>query len=159
LIDTDANELADWAQRLLARLQMLPELQDVASDQQNEGFRTFIRVDRDAATRLGVTMQAVQDVLYDAFGQRQISTIFSQSNQYRVVLESEPEWQADPNPLLQLRVPGSNGGTAASAGPTAPGGNTASSNNTTSTGASASGPAAASIAQVPLTAIASIERT
>ena len=56
--------------------------------------------------RLGVSMQAVQDVLYDAFGQRQISTIFGQANQYRVVLEADPAWQADPNSLLQLRVPG-----------------------------------------------------
>ena len=94
LVDTDAAELADWAPRLLAKLQTLPELRDVASDQQDDGFRTFVTVDRDAAMRLGVTMQAVQDVLYDAFGQRQISTIFSQANQYRVVLEAEPAWQA-----------------------------------------------------------------
>jgi multidrug efflux pump len=109
LIDTDTQELAQWAPRLLARLQASPALREVATDQQNDGFRTFIRVDRDAAMRLGVTMQAVQDVLYDSFGQRQISTIFSESNQYRVVLESNPAWQADPNSLLQLRIPGAGG--------------------------------------------------
>jgi multidrug efflux pump len=123
LIDTDAAELSDWAPRLLARLQILPELRDVASDAQNEGFRTFVRVDRQAAMRLGVSMQNVQDVLNDAFGQRQISTIFAQANQYRVVLEADPSWLADPQSLLQLRVPGTGG------------------------------------AQVPLAAIAKIERT
>ena len=123
LIDTDANELAEWAPRLLGKLQQSPALAEVTSDDANNGFRTFIHVDRDAAMRLGVTMQAVQDVLYDAFGQRQISTIFSQSNQYRVVLEANPAWQANPDSLLLLRVPGANG------------------------------------AQVPLTAIASIDRT
>jgi len=123
LIDTETAELDTWAPRLLARLQTSAPLRDVASDQQNEGFRTFVRVDRDAAMRLGVTMQAVQDVLYDAFGQRQVSTIFGQANQYRVVLEADPAWLRDPGTLSQLRVPGSNG------------------------------------AQVPLAAIATIERT
>ena len=123
LIDTDPAELALWAPRLVARLQALPDLRDVASDQQNDGFRLMVRVDRDAAMRHGVSMQMVQDVLYDSFGQRQISTIFAQANQYRVVLEASPEWQADPASLLLLRVPGTGG------------------------------------AQVPLNAIASIERT
>jgi len=106
LLDTDAQELATWAPRLLGRLRTMPDLQDVASDQQTEGFSTRIQVDRDAAMRLGVSMQAVQDTLYDAFGQRQISTIFSQANQYRVVLEADPDWQADPHSLDRLRVPG-----------------------------------------------------
>jgi len=109
LLDTDADQLAIWAPRLLGRLRAMPNLQDVASDQQTEGFATRIQVDRDAAMRLGVTMQEVQDTLYDAFGQRQISTIFSQANQYRVVLEADPDWQADPHSLDRLRVPGLNG--------------------------------------------------
>ncbi len=109
LVDTDVKELAAWAPKLIARLQALPELRDVTSDAQNDGFRTFIRVDRDAAMRLGVSMQNVQDILNDSFGQRQISTIFAQSNQYRVVLEAEPSWQADPASLANLRVPGSGG--------------------------------------------------
>ncbi|MGE0222601.1 MAG: multidrug efflux RND transporter permease subunit [Acetobacteraceae bacterium] len=109
LMDTDPRELATWAPRLLAKLRSLPDLRNVASDQQNEGFRTFITVDRDAALRLGVSMQAIQDTLYDAFGQRQISTIFGQANQYRVVLEADPAWQQDPNVLRLLRVPGANG--------------------------------------------------
>ena len=109
LMDTDPNTLAIWAPRLLDRLRSLRELEQVASDQQNGGARSYIRVDRDSAMRMGVSMQAVQDTLYDAFGQRQISTIFSQANQYRVVLEADPEWQADPESLNRLRVPGANG--------------------------------------------------
>ena len=109
LIDTDAAELASWSARLLDKLKTLPDLRDVASDQQNEGFRLTVRVDRDAAMRLGVSMQTVQDVLYDSFGQRQISTIFAQANQYRVVLEANPTWQADPTALLLLRVPSASG--------------------------------------------------
>ena len=109
LIDTDAGELGLWAPKLLDALRTIPGVQDLATDQQDLGFRTFVRVNRDIAQRLGVSMQAVQDVLYDSFGQRQISTIFSQSNQYRVVLEADPAWQADPNSLLRLRLPGTGG--------------------------------------------------
>jgi hydrophobe/amphiphile efflux-1 (HAE1) family protein len=108
LVDTDPAELALWAPKLLRRLATDPVLSNVASDQQNDGFRTLITVDRDQAMRLGVSMQAVEDTLYDSFGQRQISTIFGQSNQYRVILEADPSWQADPNSLRLLRVPGTN---------------------------------------------------
>ena len=109
LVDTDEAELARWAPTLLARLRDLPALRDVTSDQQASGFRSFVNVDRADAMRLGVTMQSVQDVLYDSFGQRQISTIFSQANQYRVVLEADPDWLADPGVLDKLRVPGAAG--------------------------------------------------
>jgi multidrug efflux pump len=108
LMDTDAAELGRWGPRLRSALARSPALADVASDQANEGFSTFITLDRDAAMRLGVSMQAVEDTLYDAFGQRQISTIFGQANQYRVVLEADPSWQADPYTLRLLRVPGTN---------------------------------------------------
>ena len=81
-------------------------MRNVATDQQDEGLVTRVAVNREAAQRLGVSMQTIQDVLYDSFGQRQISTIFSQANQYRVVLEADPEWQANPASLLRLRVPG-----------------------------------------------------
>ncbi len=133
LMDTDAQELATWAPRLLARLRTMPDLQDVATDQQSEGFATRIQVDRDVAMRLGVTMQAVQDTLYDAFGQRQVSTIFSQANQYRVVLEANPDWQADPSSLLRLRIPATNAAAVGSS-------------------------SAAGTPQVPLSAIATIVR-
>ena len=105
LMDTDPAELAVWGPRLLRRLEADPALTNVATDQQNDGFRTYIDVDRDAAMRLGVSVQAIEDTLYDAFGQRQISTIFGQSNQYRVVLEADPSWQANPDTLRLLRVP------------------------------------------------------
>ncbi len=108
LVDTDAAELTQWAPKLVAALQREAVLRDVTSDQQNDGFQTYIDVDRAAAMRMGVTMQAVQDVLYDSFGQRQVSTIFAQANQYRVVLEADPSWQRNPAVLRELRVPGTN---------------------------------------------------
>ena len=140
LLNTDAAELGAWAPRLVERLRALPELRDVTSDQQDRGYGVLVRVDRDAAMRLGVSMQKVQDALYNAFGQRQISTIFGQTNQYRVILEADPAWQADPSSLLRLRVPGAAGasGVAALAGA-----QTAS--NTVSP-------------QVPLSAFATVER-
>ena len=147
LMDTDARELALWAPRLVAKLRTEPDLQDIATDQQDEGFAVRVEVDRDAAMRLGVSMQAIQDTLYDAFGQRQISTIFSQANQYRVVLEATPAWQADPDTLLRLRVPAS--------GVTA--GSTTGSSNSSSGGAAL--PNTTGTSQVPLSAIAAITRT
>ncbi len=140
LVDTDAAELANWAPRLLARLRQLPELRNVATDQQDAGLVTRITVDREAAQRLGVSMQTIQDVLYDSFGQRQISTIFSQANQYRVVLEADPSWQADPASLLRLRVPGV----------------LSAQGQSTTSGATVSG-AAQSL--IPLSAVATITRT
>ncbi len=115
----DPAELAEWAPRLQHRLAELPELRDVSSDLRNGGLRVMVDVDRDLAGRLGVTMQAIDDVLYDAFGQRQISTIYAQNNQYRVVLEATPELRDDPSMIGQLRIPatavqGSTGQTAAS---------------------------------------------
>jgi multidrug efflux pump len=166
LMDTDDAELAEWAPRLKRKLATLPELRDVASDQQDDGFRTMITVDRDAAMRLGVTMQAIQDTLYDAFGQRQISTIFSQANQYRVVLEADPLWQADPDSLRLLRVPGGNGtsgtntGTGTASGMST-GTSTAAGTNTAAGTTAASGTnvvSATPTPQVPLSAIARIER-
>ena len=141
LMDTDAAELAAWLPRLIAAFRASPELTDVTSDQQESGFATEIVVDRDAATRLGVTMQSIEDVLYDAFGQRQISTIFSQSNQYRVVMEADPSWIADPNALYRLRVPG----TVASIGANGAAAVATTTVATTNT-----------VAQVPLTAVAHI---
>ncbi|WP_203073195.1 efflux RND transporter permease subunit [Falsiroseomonas ponticola] len=106
LTDTAADELRAWAPRLLAGLRDLPELRDVASDQREDGLRIQVQVDRARAARLGVTMQAVDDALYDALGQRQISTIYGQANQYRVVLEADPRQMNDPAAIGLLRVPG-----------------------------------------------------
>ena len=106
LTDNAAAELATWAPRLLAALGELAELRDVGSDQREDGLRIALQVDRARAARLGVTMQAIDDTLYNAFGQRQISTIYAQSNQYRVVLEADPRSAGDPAAIGLLRVPG-----------------------------------------------------
>src|SRR5512135_2007630 len=105
----DAHALAEWVPRLVARLQQLPELSGVASDLQNDGLQAFVNIDRDAAGRLGVSVAAIDNALYDAFGQRLISTIFTQSNQYRVVLEVKPEFQAGPAALDGIYVPTASG--------------------------------------------------
>ena len=107
VMDSSAAELSTWAPRLLDALRALPELRDVATDQREDGLRLALDVDRGRAARLGVSMQAIDDTLYSAFGQRQISTIYGQSNQYRVVLEIDPALAGDPTVIGQLRVPGS----------------------------------------------------
>ena len=105
----DAKALAEWVPKLVARLKQLPQLSDVASDLQNNGLQAYVDIDRDAAGRLGVTVAAIDNALYDAFGQRLISTIFTQSNQYRVVLEVQPAFQAGPAALDGLYVPTASG--------------------------------------------------
>jgi multidrug efflux pump len=104
LEDADANELNDWSARILAKLRTLPELRDVASDQQNGGMKADLVIDRDTAARFGILPQAVDDTLYDAFGQRQVSTIFTQLNQYHVILEVGPQFQDDPTDLSHIYV-------------------------------------------------------
>src|SRR5206468_804743 len=96
LEDADARELAEWTPRLIERLRALPELSDVASDQQHGGLQLSLQIDRDTASRFGIQPQAIDDTLYDAFGQRQVSTIFTQLNQYHVILEVAPRFQEDP---------------------------------------------------------------
>ena len=100
----DAAELAVWAPRLVDRLRELPQLADVASDQQEGGLQARLVIDRDTASRLGVTPQMIDDVLYDAYGQRQISILFTQLNQYRVILEARPDFRGDPQDLGTLSV-------------------------------------------------------
>jgi multidrug efflux pump len=107
--DADATELGVWAPRLVRKLQTLPQLRDVASDQQNGGLEAELIIDRDTAARLGITPQMVDDTLYDAFGQRQVSTIFTQLNQYHVVLEVEPKFQRTPDSLKDIYVHSANG--------------------------------------------------
>jgi multidrug efflux pump len=93
LQDANPDELALWVPKLVARLRSLPELLDVASDTQDQGLQAYIDIDRASAGRVGITIAAVDNALYDAFGQRLVSTIFTQSNLYRVVLEVKPEFQ------------------------------------------------------------------
>ncbi|HXU65018.1 MAG TPA: multidrug efflux RND transporter permease subunit [Polyangia bacterium] len=104
LEDADPEELATWAPRVLERLKQLPELADVASDQQNGALQVTLVIDRDTASRLGITAQAIDDTLYDAFGQRPVSIIFTQLNLYRVILEVSPEYQQNQSGLSQIRI-------------------------------------------------------
>jgi multidrug efflux pump len=122
LVGSRTDEVSLWTQRLVEKLRNAPVLREVVSEAQDGGLRAFVKVDRDTAGRLGVSMQAVNDALNDAFGQRQISTIYAQANQYRVVLEAMTQYQSDPAALARVYVPSSTG------------------------------------AQVPLSAVASIER-
>ena len=104
LEDPDANELNDWTNRFVDRLKQLPELEDVATDQQLGGLAVNLVIDRVTASRLGIAPTTVDNTLYDAFGQRQISTMYTQVNQYHVVLETEPQFQTDPNNLNHLYI-------------------------------------------------------
>ncbi|AOE91925.1 MdtB/MuxB family multidrug efflux RND transporter permease subunit (plasmid) [Ralstonia solanacearum] len=107
--DPDPNNLSKWVPRLVERLQQTGELRDVASDLQDNGLRAYVQIDRDKAAVYGVTTAAVDSALYSAYGQRLISTIFTQSNQYRVVLEAAPQLQKGPQSLYDLRVASTGG--------------------------------------------------
>ncbi|HME90211.1 MAG TPA: efflux RND transporter permease subunit, partial [Myxococcaceae bacterium] len=109
LQDANLEELLLWAPRLLQKLQTLPQLRDVATDQQIAGLEARLKIDRDTASRLGIDPRVIDDTLYDAFGQRQVSTIFTELNQYRVVLEVKPELQKDPRALQYIYVRSSTG--------------------------------------------------
>jgi multidrug efflux pump len=102
--DVDGKELAYWTPRMVAKLQALPQLRDVATDQQNSGLLTTLVIDRDTASRLGVLPQTIDDTLYDAFGQRQVSTMFTQLNQYRVVEEVNANFANTPDELKNIYV-------------------------------------------------------
>jgi multidrug efflux pump len=122
LMGSSAEEVSRWTGLLVEKLRNVPVLREVASEAQDGGLRAFVKVDRETAGRLGVSMQGINDALNDAFGQRQISTIYAQANQYRVVLEAMDRYQSDPGALARVFVPSVSG------------------------------------AQVPLSAVASIER-
>ena len=148
LEDADPKELASWTAKMVAKLKTLPELRDVATDQQNQAAQATLVIDRDTASRLGVTASAIDNTLYDAFGQRLVSIMFTQLNQYHVVLEVDPSFRSDPDSLNSIYVPAGGGQS-----PAAPGGN-APVANTPSVGV-----LGASAQQVPLSAIAHFETT
>jgi multidrug efflux pump len=110
LEDPDGNELSLWTARLVEKLKALPQLRDVATDQQTEGLQASLVIDRVTASRLGITPQMIDDTLYDAFGQRQVSTLFTQLNQYHVVLETMPDFQQNPGKLQDIYVRAAGGG-------------------------------------------------
>ena len=132
LSSPDSTDLQKANDALLARLKQLPQLADVASDLQNQGLQAWVQIDREAAGRLGVTVASIDTALYNAFGQRLISTIYTQASQYRVVLEAASEFRSGPRALEGLYVPGS----------------------TTTT--SATGTATTTTVQVPLSSVAQI---
>jgi multidrug efflux pump len=110
LEDPNVNELNEWTAKLVAKLSAMPELRDVATDQQNNGSQVQLVIDRDTASRLGITPQMIDDTLYDAFGQRQVSTMFTQLNQYHVVLEVDPNFQTNPHALQDIYLSSATGG-------------------------------------------------
>jgi multidrug efflux pump len=105
LVATEAAEVANWSDKLVEALRANPTLRDVSSEAQEGGLRAFVNVDREKAGRLGISMQVINDTLNDAFGQRQISTIYGQANQYRVILEAAPQYQRDPSALTKIYLP------------------------------------------------------
>jgi len=109
LSNPDLKVLSEWTPKVIERLSRVPELADVTDDLQDEGLQTFVDIDRDAASRLGITAATIDEALYDAFGQRLISTIFTQSAQYRVVLEVMPQFSRGPESLSQIYVPTAGG--------------------------------------------------
>ena len=109
LQDANLEELRTWAPRVLEGLRKLPDLRDVNTDQQTAGLELDVKIDRDSAARLGVTMGAIDDALYDAYGQRQVATSYTASNYYRVVLEATPDYQKGPDQLSRIYVPGAAG--------------------------------------------------
>ena len=153
LVSTDRDEVLAWSDKLTQALRRSPALREVASEAQEGGPRVNVQVDREQAGRLGVSMQSVTDTLNDAFGQRQISTIYGQANQYRVILEAQPRFQQDPSALSRMYVTGSitSNGTVATVANTAVG--------TTNTNTTATPNAVTANGQVPLSAFAHFEQT
>ena len=109
LEDADPGQLSTWTPQLVERLRQLPQLRDVASDLQDQGLQASLIIDRNSASRLGITPAAIDNTLYSAFGQRIVSTIFTQTNQYRVVLEVRPDFQKGPAALRDIYVAGAGG--------------------------------------------------
>ena len=109
LSDENLNELNSWAPQLQARMRAMPELRDVSTDQQNQGLAATLVIDRDTASRLGITAAAIDNVLYDAFGQREVSTMYTALNQYFVVMEVDPKYQLSPDALNGIFIKSSTG--------------------------------------------------
>ena len=103
------EDLSEWAPRMLQTLRDLPELRDVSSDQQDAGLQVPLTIDRATAARLGVSTRLIDETLYSAFGQRQVSTIYTQLNQYRVVMEVAPEFWQSPDALRNIHIQSASG--------------------------------------------------
>ncbi len=110
LEDANPDELAQWVPKVVAALEAAPEFEDVGSDLQQNGLSAYVQIDRDTAGRFGITPATIDNALYDSFGQRIVSTIFTQSNQYRVILEADPSLQSNLDSLGTIYLPSSGGG-------------------------------------------------
>jgi len=154
LSDENLNELNTWAPQLMAKMRTMPELRDVSTDQQNQGLAANLVINRDTASRLGITPLAIDQVLYDAFGQREVSTMYTGLNQYFVVMEVDPKYQLSPDALNGIYIKATNVA-GVSAVPAATGAATAA--PTTITAATAAS-AATGGTMVPLSTIAHYEQ-
>jgi multidrug efflux pump len=148
--DKNLNELNSWAPQFEARVRNLPELRDVSTDQQNQGLAANLVIDRDTASRLGISAAAIDNVLYDAFGQREVSTMYTALNQYYVVMEVDPKYQLSPDALNGIYIKASNVVGATTAMPRTIG--------ATTPAAAATAATPSSGAMIPLSAIAHFER-
>ena len=166
LEDADANELNQWTAQFVAKLKTLPELTDVATDQQTQGLAQSLVIDRVTASRMGITPSSIDNTLYDAFGQREIATLYTQLNQYHVILETEPGFQQNPAKLQDIYVrsgsasttgtsSGSTSGTSAASGSSS----SSSSSSATSSTSAAGSVTTASGAAVPLSTFTHFEST
>jgi multidrug efflux pump len=155
LEDANSSELNRWALVLVKKLQALPQLAGVVSDQQNDGLQTLLVIDRSTASRLGITPAQIDSELYNAYGQRQISTIFTQLNQYHTVLVVDPRFQMSPEDLDDIYIPYSAGAPGTSASGAASTASSGSSGNAAGPGAPGT---AASGGEIPLRAIAHFEQ-
>jgi len=154
LEDPDPNELSEWTNKFVDRLKELRELEDVATDQQPGGLAVSLVIDRPTASRLGIAPTTIDNTLYDAFGQRQINTMYTQLNQYHVILESEPQFQLDPNKLNKLYIQ-SNAGSGTQGAPASTTGNGSTSAGSNALTTSALYTASPNTLSPPLNALAS----
>jgi multidrug efflux pump len=118
LEDPDVDELNQWTNRFVTQLKKLPALEDVATDQETGAKAVYLNIDRVTASRLGIAPTTIDNTLYDAYGQRQINTLYTQLNQYHVILETSPEWQTDPSKLNDLYIQSNASANATGAGAT-----------------------------------------
>ena len=144
LSDENLNELNAWAPQLLAKMRTMPQLRDVSTDQQDQGLSETLVIDRDTASRLGISASAIDQVLYDAFGQREVSTMYTGLNQYFVVMEVNPKYQLSPDSLNNIYI---KAGTTSGASPSVP------TLGTTTPAAAAAAEAPASVPSAPSSAL------
>ncbi len=144
LEDPDQAELNLWTAKLMARLEQEPDLRDLATDQQTGGLAASLVIDRETASRMGITPQAIDETLYDAFGQRQVLTTYTDLNQYHVILETMPDFQRSPSKLQDIYVRSALAPTATTTGTTGAAGSTAAPLITATTASGSSGSTSAS---------------